>query len=106
MRWAPGLGQMWEQLWRRRPTGLPGGSPPSILPGARVRLRSPLASSHKVWIPAGASGIVVGWDAPARRVSIELDAPRTVVTVPWAWVEAAPEPAAEAAPEAPPPHRP
>jgi len=103
VRWAPGLGQIWGQLWRRRATGLPGRSPPSILPGARVRLRIPLASSHKVWIPAGASGIVVGWDTPARRVSIELDAPRTVVTVPWAWVEEASEPVAEAAPEAAPP---
>jgi hypothetical protein len=59
--------------------------------GARVRLRQPLASSHAVWIPAGASGIVVGWDAPGRRVSLELDTPRSVVTVPWAWVEDEPE---------------
>jgi hypothetical protein len=56
-----------------------------------------------VWIPAGASGIVVGGDA--RRVSIELDAPRTVVTVPWAWVEAAPAPA-PGPPPAEPPARP
>jgi hypothetical protein len=48
-----------------------------------------------VWIPAGAAGVVVGWDTPGRRVSVELDAPRTVVTVPWAWVEEEP-PAAEA----------
>ena len=92
MKWAPGLGRFWGQFWRRRATGLSGAGPPSILPGARVRLRTPLASSHKVWIPAGASGIVVGWDALARRVSIELDAPRTVVTVPRAWVEEAQEP--------------
>jgi len=106
VRWAPGLGQIWGQLWRRQATGLLAGSQPSFPPGARVRLRTPLASSHKVWIPAGASGIVVGWDAPARRVSIELDAPRTVVTVPWSWVEEAPEPASGAAPEASPPQRP
>jgi hypothetical protein len=68
-----------------------------IEPGARLRLRTPLATPHKVWIPAGVTGIVVGWDTPRRRVSIELDAPRTVVTVPWAWVEEEPpDPAPEA----------
>jgi hypothetical protein len=66
-----------------------------------VRLRIPLASSHKVWVPAGASGIVVGWDVSARSVSVELDAPRTVVTVPWTWVEAAPPPQPAAPPAAP-----
>ena len=78
-----------ERLLGRRPPG----PPPRLGLGARVRLRQPLASSHTVWIPAGASGIVVGWDAPGRRVSLELDTPRTVVTVPWAWVEGEPEPA-------------
>ena len=67
--------------------------PPAMIePGARVRLRNPLATLHKVWIPAGAAGIVVGWDTPRRRVSIELDTPRTVVTVPWSWVEEEPPP--------------
>ena len=67
----------------------PRAAPPParIFPGARVSLRNPLASPHKVWIPAGATGVVVGWDTPRRRVSIELDTPRTVITVPWAWVE-------------------
>jgi len=82
-----------ERLFGRRTTA---GPPPRFGLGARVRLRQPLASSHTVWIPAGASGIVVGWDTPGRRVSLELDTPRTVVTVPWAWVEEAP-PAAAAA---------
>lgn len=68
--------------------------PDHIGPGARVRLRNPLATSQRVWIPEGATGIVVGWDARARRVSVELDTPRTVITVPWAWVEAEPPPAA------------
>lgn len=75
--------------------------PPALIePGARVRLRSPLATPHKVWIPAGAAGIVVGWDTPGRRVSIELDTPRTVVTVPWSWVEAEPPRAPPAPPDA------
>lgn len=74
--------------------GLGRATPPPahIAPGARVRLRSPLATSHKVWIPVGAAGIVVGWDTPAHRVSVELDTPRTVVTVPWSWVEEEREP--------------
>ena len=62
-----------------------------ILLGNRVRLRTPIASSHTVWIPAGAAGIVVGGDPATRVVSIELDTPRTVVTVPWSWVEDEPE---------------
>jgi hypothetical protein len=37
---------------------------------------------------------VVGGNVKTRQVSIELDAPRTVVTVPWAWVEEEPEPSA------------
>ncbi len=53
----------------------------------RVRLRAPIASSHTVHIPAGATGIVVGGDARAHKVSIELDTPRTVITVPWSWIE-------------------
>jgi len=61
--------------------------------GMRVVLRVPIASPHTTWIPEGAAGIVVGGNPKARQVSIELDAPRTVVTVPWAWVEAEPPPA-------------
>jgi hypothetical protein len=85
-RWLGALGRLLA-AWR------PVAPPAHIEPGARVRLRSPLATPHKVWIPAGAAGIVVGWDTPGRRVSIELDTPRTVVTVPWSWVEAEPPPA-------------
>jgi hypothetical protein len=60
----------------------------------------PIASSHTVWIPAGAAGIVVTGDPRARTVRVELDKPRTVITVPWSWVEDEPEatPAAESSP--------
>jgi hypothetical protein len=59
----------------------------------RVQLRMPIASPHTTWIPAGAAGVVVGGNPKARQVSIELDAPRTVITVPWSWVEEEPAPA-------------
>ncbi len=88
--WLGGLG--------RRLAGRPAVLPSHVEPGSRVRLRNPLASSHRVWIPAGAAGIVVGWDTPGRRVSIELDSPRTVVTVPWSWIEEEPPPGAPTAP--------
>lgn len=65
-----------------------------------MRLRVPLASSHTVWIPEGAVGVVVGGYPKKRQVSIELDTPRTVITVPWDWVEDEPEPPAPA--ESPP----
>jgi hypothetical protein len=67
-----------------------------------VRLRTPLASPHKVWVQAGAVGTVIGWDSPGRQVSLELDTPRTVITVPWSWIEAEPEPP-PAEPASPPP---
>lgn len=70
--------------------------PAYVAPGSRVRLRTPLASRERVWVPEGAAGIVVGWDAAARRASVELDKPRTVITVPWSWLEAEP-PAAPSA---------
>jgi hypothetical protein len=60
--------------------------------GQRVRLLTPIASPHAVYIPAGATGIVVGGDAKARRASVELDAPRTRITVPWSWLEDEPTP--------------
>lgn len=91
MRLAALLHQLWQQLWRRRGRGGPSAPTSPIAPGRRVRLRTPLASSHTVWIPAGAAGIVVGGDAGARQVSVELDSPRTVVTVPWSWIEDEPE---------------
>ena len=91
----------WLATLRRRLGGRPPLPPPLIEPGARVRLRTPLASTHRVWIPAGAAGIVVGWDSPARQVSIELDAPRTVITVPWSWIEAEPESPPAETPRAP-----
>jgi hypothetical protein len=84
-------GNTWLAALRRLVVGRPPLPPPLIEPGARVRLRTPLASPHKVWIQAGAAGVVIGWDAPARQVSIELDTPRTVITVPWAWIEKEPE---------------
>ena len=84
----------WLGALRRRFARRPPAPPALVEPGSRVRLRNPLASTHRVWIPAGAAGIVVGWDAPGRRVSIELDTPRTVVTVPWSWIEEEPPPSA------------
>ena len=71
-------------------------APTRVHVGMRVQLKIPIASPHTTWIAAGATGIVVGGDARARQVSIELDTPRTVITVPWSWVEQEPEPAAAA----------
>jgi hypothetical protein len=88
----------WLGAFRRRFAGRPSALPALVEPGSRVRLRTPLASTHRVWIPAGAAGVVVGWDSHARSVSIELDTPRTVITVPWAWIEAEPPPAESADP--------
>ena len=72
--------------------------------GTRVRLLIPIASPHTVHIPAGAAGIVVGGNPARRQVSVELDTPRTVITVPWNWLEdepPSPEPAdSPAAPQA------
>ncbi len=90
----------WLAALRRLLAGRPPLPPPIVAPGARIRLRIPLASPHKVWVPAGAVGTVIGWDAPARQVSVELDTPRTVITVPWGWIEEEPE-AAPPAPESP-----
>jgi len=97
-RWLGALGRL-------LPAGKRVGPPAMIEPGARVRLRTPLATTHKVWIPVGATGIVVGWDTPARQVSIELDTPRTVITVPWSWVEEEPPPGTPEPPAPPPPPR-
>jgi hypothetical protein len=99
-----GIGH-WLTTFRRRLGGKPPLPPPLIGPGARVRLRTPLASPHKVWIQAGAAGTVIGWDSPARQVSIELDTPRTVITVPWSWIEEEPDspPPEPASPPAPAP---
>ena len=76
-------------------------APARVHVGMRVQLRIPIASPHTTWIPAGASGVVVGGNAKARQVSIELDTPRTVVTVPWSWVEEEPEPSSTSPPDAP-----
>ena len=80
-------------------------APTRVHVGMRVQLRIPIASPHTTWIPAGATGLVVGGNPKARQVSIELDTPRTVITVPWSWVEEEPEPsgATEPDPEPPPP---
>ena len=75
---------------RPRPV-LPGRRGP-VLAGSRVRLRIPIASPHTVHIPAGAAGIVVGGNPTAKQASVELDAPRTVITVPWSWLEDEPPP--------------
>lgn len=59
--------------------------------GTRVRLRAPLGDGPRLVAPAGATGIVIGWDVPARTLSLELDEPHVIVTVPWTWVEDEPE---------------
>lgn len=93
-------------FWFRPPTREAAGpiprwrSPNRVHIGMRVQLRIPIASPHTTYIPAGAAGVVVGGNPKARQVSIELDAPRTVVTVPWSWVEEEPAPA-PAPPDAP-----
>ena len=75
------------------PTPVPRWRTPSrVHVGMRVQLKIPIASPHTTWIPAGATGTVMGGDAKARQVSIELDTPRTIITVPWNWVEEEPEP--------------
>ena len=76
-------------------------APARVHVGMRLQLSIPIASPHTTWIPAGASGVVVGGNAKARQVSIELDTPRTVVTVPWSWVEEEPEPSSTSPPDAP-----
>lgn len=64
-----------------------GGPLPPLAHGTRVRLRVPLTSRGTVWVPAGAAGTVVGGEARGRRVTVELDAPRTLITVPRGWLE-------------------
>jgi len=72
-------------------TPAPTWRPPArVHLGMRVRLRMPIASPHTTWFPAGAAGLVVGGNAKARQGSVELDSPRTVITVPWSWVEEEP----------------
>jgi hypothetical protein len=77
-------------------------APARVHVGMRVLLRIPIASAHTTWIPAGAAGVVVGGNPKARQVSVELDMPRTVITVPWSWVEEEPEPSPVAPPPDPP----
>ena len=72
-------------------TPAPTWRPPArIHLGMRVHLRVPIASPQTTWIPAGSAGVVVGGNPKARQVSVELDTPRTVITVPWSWVEEEP----------------
>ena len=80
--------------------------PTRVQIGMRVQLRMPIASPHTTWIPAGAAGVVVGGNPKARQVSIELDTPRTVITVPWSWVEEEPLPADPAGAPGEPPKAP
>ncbi len=77
-------------------------APDRVYIGMRVQLRTPIASPHTIFIPAGAAGVVVGGNPKKRQVSIELDTPRTVVTVPWSWVEEERAPAPAAMPPEPP----
>jgi hypothetical protein len=67
-------------------------APTRVHMGMRVQLRIPIASPHTTWIPAGAAGVVVGGNPKARQASVELDTPRTVITVPWSWIEEEPAP--------------
>jgi hypothetical protein len=102
------LQDFWRLFWFRPPErSVPGPvprwrAPSRVFVGMRVQLRIPIASPHTTYIPAGAAGVVVGGNPKARQVSVELDAPRTVVTVPWSWVEEEPAPAPAAAPPDPP----
>jgi hypothetical protein len=85
----------------RRP--VPRWRPPArVHVGMRVQLRIPIASPHTTWIPEGATGVVVGGDTRARQASVELDTPRTVISVPWNWLEEEPEPAPGDGPADPP----
>lgn len=74
-------------------------APARIHIGMRVLLRMPIASPHTTWIPAGAAGVVVGGNSKSRQVSVELDSPRTVITVPWSWVEEEPAAAPATGPD-------
>lgn len=67
--------------------GLGGVLLPPLAHGAHVRLRVPLTSQGTVWVRAGASGVVVGGEAGTDRVTVELDEPRTLITVPRQWLE-------------------
>lgn len=91
---AMALHDLARLFWFRLPergTGRPPvprwKAPTRIYLGMRVQLRMPIASPHTTWVPEGAAGIVVGGNLKRRQVSVELDKPRTVITVPWAWVE-------------------
>src|SRR5262245_66684497 len=65
---------------RDAPTPVPRWRAPTrVHVGMRVLLRIPIASAHTTWIPAGATGVVVGGDPKARQVSIELDTDRKSV---------------------------
>jgi hypothetical protein len=103
------LQDFWRLFWfrpaeRGAPVAVPRWRAPThVHAGMRVLLRIPIASPHTTWIPAGASGVVVGGNPKTRQVSIELDSPRTVVTVPWSWVEEEPEPTATPDPAGIPP---
>ena len=95
-----------DLFWRRPGgTGWPGDPLPPrprvpvrsrrrgpVQSGDRVRLQVPIASAHAVHIQAGAVGIVVGGDARAKTACVELDLPRTRITVPWSWIEPDTEP--------------
>lgn len=78
--------------WRAWLTSLVIRRPPlpSLAHGTRVRLRVPLTSKGTVWVRAGAPGVVVGGEARGGRLTVELDEPRTLITVPRGWLEEEP----------------
>jgi len=94
-----------DLFWRRPGSSGWPGEPPVPRPrlpvprprrhpiqaGDRVRLQVPIASAHTVHIQAGVVGTVVGGDARAKTACIELDQPRTRITVPWSWLEDLPD---------------
>ncbi len=78
-----------RRWWARLCRLVTGPALPPLAPGTRVRLRVPLRSRRTVWVRAGATGVVVG-EADSRRVTVELNEPRTLITVPRGWLEEEP----------------
>ena len=106
MGWDGLLGWLWPRsgslLRPERPRPVIPRRRGPVVAGSRVRLRIPIASPHTVHIPAGATGIVVGGNPAAKQASVELDTPRTVITVPWRWLEDEPPPSEASAVDPPP----
>lgn len=79
-----------SRWWARLSRLVTSPALPPLAPGTRVRLRVPLTSRRTVWVRAGASGVVVGGEADSRRVTVELNEPRTLITVPRKWLDEEP----------------